>query len=361
MINSIHNINNYINDIDKNIDSLLETTIKVYNPIYDSKQLKYINNIIKKLKTIKQPEQRTPEWYEFRNNRLTASDLGTVIGVNPYETYNTIIKKKCGIEKPFHMNNNILKGIKYEDSIIQIYEKINNVNIFEYGCIGHPTIKHFGASPDGIVDSNSINKNYIGRMLEIKCPSSRDITGFIPGYYHAQVQGQLEVCNLDYCDFVECKIEEYNDINEYFNDYININNYYLNNNNLYKGVIIEAYNNSKGKNTFYYCNLGYNRKQIEKWETKIIDLIFNNENLDYIKTTFWKSIEYNELLIKRDKNYFNNICLPKINSFWNDVLLYRKNTNLLDKSKNNSKTKTKTYYKKKNIINYTNEFLSDSD
>ena len=47
MINSIHNINNYINDIDKNIDSLLETTIKVYNPIYDSKQLKYINNIIK--------------------------------------------------------------------------------------------------------------------------------------------------------------------------------------------------------------------------------------------------------------------------------------------------------------------------
>ena len=265
------------------------------------------------------------------------------------------------MEKPFYMNNNILKGIKYEDVIIQIYEFINKVNIFEYGCISHPTINYFGASPDGIVDSNSINKNYIGRMLEIKCPSTRDITGFIPDYYHAQVQGQLEVCNLDYCDFVECKIEEYNDINEYFNDYININNYYLNNNNLYKGVIIEAYNNSKGKNTFYYCNLGYNRKQIEKWETEIIDLIFNNENLDYIKTTFWKSIEYNELLIKRDKNYFNNICLPKINSFWNDVLLYRKNTNLLDKSKTNSKTKTKTYYKKKNIINYTNEFLSDSD
>ena len=38
-------------------------------------------------------------------------------------------------------------------------------------------------------------------MLEIKCPTKRPITGFIPEYYHYQVQGQLEVCNLNYCDF----------------------------------------------------------------------------------------------------------------------------------------------------------------
>ena len=47
-------------------------------------------------------------------------------------------------------------------------------------------------------------------MLEIKCPKSRIITGFIPEVYRAQIQGQLEVCGLDYCDFLECDIKVYN-------------------------------------------------------------------------------------------------------------------------------------------------------
>ena len=35
-------------------------------------------------------------------------------------------------------------------------------------------------------------------MLEIKCPKSRKLNGFVPEYYLAQVQGQLEVCDLEY-------------------------------------------------------------------------------------------------------------------------------------------------------------------
>ncbi|MAO82826.1 MAG: hypothetical protein CMH50_02945, partial [Myxococcales bacterium] len=161
----------------------------------EEEQVEKLKNQIIELKKIPQPEQRTPEWYTFRNNRLTASDLGTIIGQNPYENYNSIIQKKCGLEKPFKTNKHIQRGVKYEDVIIKIYEYRNNVKVFEYGCIPHPDIAHFGASPDGIVDSISINKDYIGRMLEIKCPGSRPITGFCPDYYHAQVQGQLEVCD----------------------------------------------------------------------------------------------------------------------------------------------------------------------
>ena len=54
-------------------------------------------------------------------------------------------------------------------------------------------------------------------MLEIKCPTSRDITGFVPEYYHAQVQGQLEVCGLEYCDFLECELREYDKALEVIN------------------------------------------------------------------------------------------------------------------------------------------------
>ena len=38
---------------------------------------------------------------------------------------------------------------------------------------------------------------------------------------------------------------------------------------------------------------------------------------------FRKAIEYNELLIKREKEWFHNHCIPKINKFWEDVVHYR--------------------------------------
>ena len=60
------------------------------------------------------------------------------------------------------------------------YERRNNLIIDEYGCIPHPEIDYFGASPDGIVSYESLNRNFIGRMLEIKCPKSRKIDGNIP-------------------------------------------------------------------------------------------------------------------------------------------------------------------------------------
>ncbi len=298
-------------------------SIKVINPIYEEEQVEKLKNQIIELKKIPQPEQRTPEWYTFRNNRLTASDLGTIIGQNPYENYNSIIQKKCGLEKPFKTNKHIQRGVKYEDVIIKIYEFRNEVKVFEYGCIPHPEIAHFGASPDGIVDSISINKDYIGRMLEIKCPGSRPITGFCPDYYHAQVQGQLEVCDLEYCDFVECKIEEYNNIDEFIADSLDDSLVYTSQ-GLEKGVVIDTYSKKLGKEVYHYLELGLTRDEILEKEDKIIDQILNDDDLEYLRTTYYKAIEYNELLIKRDKKWFDEVCLPKINKFWEDVLFYRK-------------------------------------
>jgi len=46
-------------------------------------------------------------------------------------------------------------------------------------------------------------------MLEIKCPYSRKIEeGVPPIHYWAQMQLQLEVADLDECDFLECEIRE---------------------------------------------------------------------------------------------------------------------------------------------------------
>ena len=47
------------------------------------------------LKKLELPEQRSEEWYIYRNNRLTASDLGTAMNINPYSTRDKLILKKC--------------------------------------------------------------------------------------------------------------------------------------------------------------------------------------------------------------------------------------------------------------------------
>ena len=45
-----------------------------------------------------QTEQRTEEWYNIRHNMITASDVATALGVNKYQSVNSLIKKKINPE-----------------------------------------------------------------------------------------------------------------------------------------------------------------------------------------------------------------------------------------------------------------------
>ena len=336
LIASYHDFLNPILDYEKNFNEFLDFIKHIYEQFGEdhsidiSKELlefrenlddSYENPelvpLIQHLKTIKQPAQRTPEWYEYRNNRLTASDLGTAMGVNPYSKRKKLIAIKCGYKDKFYAGAAVKHGIKYEEVAIHIYEKRNNVSIFEYGCIPHSTIPHFGASPDGICDSDSVNKKYIGRMLEIKCPKSRVINEFIPVHYELQVQGQLEVCNLEYCDYLECSIKEYENQQEFLDD--SQDTIMKTNSSMEKGVVIETYTPNLDKNTYYYLYDYENKEDIAKWEEETK----KNMKEVYIKTTYWRLEVYSVKLVKRDKTRFDNTLLPEINSFWDDVLKYR--------------------------------------
>ena len=55
------------------------------------------------------------------------------------------------------------------------------------------------------------------------------------------MQGQLEVCNLDECDFLQCKIEELNNLDEYLNE----------NEAQFKGVVLE-YKDSENNINFLF-------------------------------------------------------------------------------------------------------------
>ena len=308
--------NDDLNSINKQIDKLLYHRQHMpIEPCYSNSELLYLENKIKYLGTIPQPEQRSEEWHIFRNNRLTASDFYGVIDEGAISRRNELIMKKCGADIPFLTNDAILHGIKFEQLATEIYEKRNNIEVLEFGCIPHPIIPFFGASPDGIVSYNSKNKPYVGRMLEIKCPKSRKITGIIPDGYYAQIQGQLEVCDLEYCDYLECDFQKYKSKSDFFEEDDEFKE---------KGMIVELYNIKLKKHINYYSKKHHinSKEEFEKWEDSIISTIYEDDDLEYVTTTYWYLNKYNVVLVNRDKSYFME-NYGSIKKFWDDVLHYR--------------------------------------
>ena len=304
--------------------SIYRTPLQV---LKNTKQMEY-------LKTVPQPAQRTKEWYEFRRKRLTASDVGTALGKNPYSSIKKLLLKKCGVEDAFRTNKACQHGIKYEDVTIQIYEKRKSCKIVEYGCIAHPTIEYLGASPDGITDN--------GIMIEIKNPFSRTIIGLPQEYYWIQMQIQLEVCNLDICQFVETTIKEYSTKIEFLNDCIQdieYNQMMLTNTGLEKGICIEIINKKTKEISYQYSSLNLLKNNIDNWINDSIKCY--NQTIYKINIQYWYLVIWSDITISRDKRWFSN-NLSKLTDFWNQVIEYRKD----------DKYKTLIKPKKKKITKY---------
>jgi putative phage-type endonuclease len=194
---------------------------------------KELDKHFNKLKLLPQPAQRSKEWFDYRYNRITASDTAAAIDMNPYEPVEGFILKKCDPNFPFRDNATVFHGKKYEPVATMIYEHIYNTRVFEFGALPSEKYNFLGASPDGISSKYTLDNKFserLGIMLEIKCPVTRDIhtEGTIAGdicpfYYYCQVQQQLACCTLDICDFWQCKLLEFKTRHEYLADTCNGN------------------------------------------------------------------------------------------------------------------------------------------
>ena len=152
---------------------------------------------VQELLLIPQFEQRTPEWYQQRENAITASDLPTVLGENNYKTpWNLLIDKCNANPKPFVGNSATQWGNHYEDIAIEKYSERYNKKVLSFGLLLHKEYSWLGGSPDGITTD--------GILLEVKCPIKRKIVmGEVPHHYLSQVLLNLEICNLELAHFIE--------------------------------------------------------------------------------------------------------------------------------------------------------------
>ena len=268
------------------------------------------------LREIPQPVQRTPEWYQFRWNLITASNAWKAF--ESQSTINQLIYEKCQPIKKFDDNNgdedvkmvntntSLHWGQKFEPLSVLIYEHKYNTKVEDFGCIQHPTHKFVGASPDGInVDKSS---DRYGRMLEIKNVVSRDINGIPKKEYWIQMQLQMEVCDLDDCDFLETKFTEYTDSNAYNNDIIS--------NEKMKGIII-YFHTKEGKPFYVYKPLDLvEEEDITKWEDDTLSLYQSDKyNYTYMKFIYWKLEVFSCVLVLRNKLWFK-YNIPQLEKVW---------------------------------------------
>jgi putative phage-type endonuclease len=171
---------------------------------------KKITQKIAYLQSIPQPEQRTPEWYAFRQKYLTASSIWKAF--SSQSTKNQLIYEKCqplNIEKYqyFSLESPMHWGQRYEPVSIMYYEDKYKTVISDFGCLPHNILPFLAASPDGINTSPAASR--YGRMLEVKNIVNRIIDGIPKLEYWIQMQVQMEVCLLNECDFLETRFTEY--------------------------------------------------------------------------------------------------------------------------------------------------------
>jgi len=268
------------------------------------------------LRNMPQPQQRTTDWYIFRNNLITASNAYKIFDTDA--SRNQLIYEKCFsfnqkiLIVPDELENfkhvNVLSpmhwGQKYEHVSVMIYEDMYQTQIEEFGCIKHERHAFLGASPDGInVDKNS---DRYGRLIEIKNVVNREITGIPKLEYWIQMQLQMETCNLNECDFLETKFIEFETEEEYLKDDCQ-----------YKGIIM-YFSHKNGIPKYVYKPL---HMMDETWEETMMNTY---EDLIWIKNIYWKLEIISCVLVVRNKLWFEYVIYD-IRNFWKIIEYEREN------------------------------------
>jgi len=151
-------------------------------------------------------EQRSQEWFKARKGKLTGSNIGAALGVNPWKTPGDLIRQMVrnyhGAESEFTGNIATEYGTLHESlATMEYFGKTGNF-VEECGFIVHPEHDWLGASPDGLIDNDGV--------IEIKCPFGlRDKkepefkTAIQQPHYYAQMQIEMAVTGRKWCDFYQ--------------------------------------------------------------------------------------------------------------------------------------------------------------
>ena len=266
---------------------------------------------IQEIKEAPQVPQRSAEWFRQYGKVLTASEFSTIFlqtkkrrdliysKVHPPEEV-TSFKHACSTDDMTALG----WGIRFEPVVKQLVEYHDKCKIYEAGRLNHKTNTHLAASPDGVIEQAS-NKAQLGRLIEIKCPYSRTIGKEIPYEYWIQMQIQMEVTDIDECEYVECDIVSRRAHQE---DSVDLSG------TTYQGIVYVA-QNEKADTVYLYGDIG---------SDEMPDL---PEGFECVEVVPWGLKAWHRKLVSRDRAWYE-ATKPWQESFWRDVETIKKGDDL---------------------------------
>lgn len=214
--------------------------------LYEFRRQVHISNIaadpqsVTRLQSLPQTTQKSAAWHAEARDLLTGHEFGTVVH-GTENAINAIVAKKCVpiqeflAEEEEALESRIVYrtplcsqcslktagehecdtkggklspfqwGWRYEPVIRQLFEEevahglVNDT----LGRIRHPTLPKLAASPDGLI----VDGPKAGRLVEIKAPFSRALSGEIPTEYYCQMQLQAEVTDTAAVEYIEVRFD----------------------------------------------------------------------------------------------------------------------------------------------------------
>jgi putative phage-type endonuclease len=255
------------------------------------------------LETYGQNDQRSAAWHTKRGQMLTASEIYKGLpDATPTQRHELILSKL--VPREYHQGPGVralVWGTHFEPIAKEIYcELQHNITIADTTCVPHPTVSFLGASPDGVILSNDDRH---GKLIEIKCPISREFTEntAIPHAYVHQMQLQLECTGLDECDYVEMQFKDLS-----YTKYLDC-----------KAPYKSFYAVHEVTGDVLYKDFRTDESYIS-WKTRVL-----GDRWDQYEITYWMLNNWRSALVKKQPGWLE-LYLPNLTRIWNEVEEYRK-------------------------------------
>lgn len=261
----------------------------------------------------KQTEQRTAEWYAQVSTVISASEISNLFSTD-YQR-GQFVQSKTHPPMPRNQPLAVMSermsafdwGIRFEPVVKQLYELKYSATIKDLGRLTHPEDNKCCASPDGLIYSTiaSEHKDRVGRLIEIKCPVTREINNSVPKEYYGQMQLQLHVTGVKVCDYVEVS----------FTSLYNSKHSPKEGPSMYYGFIalVRRLEIADGEQELYYK---YGPVNDMEWSQKELERKSDTEEI--VEMIPWRVMEWREEVIVRNEEWWLHLK-PKMELFWEDV------------------------------------------
>lgn len=131
------------------------------------------------------------EWHEARADGIGGSEIGTIMGLNQWESAVTLMAKKLDLIANPPIDNWAVKfGQKFEQPILELFQDEHpDFEIYTTGTYSHPELPFLHANPDALAKVD-------GEWVIVEVKTSKNYWYEVPPAYIAQTRHYMAVMDV---------------------------------------------------------------------------------------------------------------------------------------------------------------------